>query len=121
MGSVGPWITAHWTTWLVPLLTWIFGNFTGAAFRWFYPSRKEWKEERKAREDGRSDEKVIRALFVGGMATGIFDSWQISQRTHLDHETVCDSLERLRARGIVTRAGGGTLDHPAPGWMYLDR
>ena len=120
MGNLWAWITVHWVTWVVPFLTGIFGAFIGATFKWFYPTRKEWKEERKAKEEAKVDEKVLGALFVGGFATGIFDAWQIAGATSLNHESVADSLERLEARGRVTRIEG-TFDHPAPNWMYHNR
>jgi hypothetical protein len=96
---------AHWA---IPLASWVFGTFVGATFRWFYPSRKEWKAERAAKRDKKLDAKVLSSLTdlkmprsSGGMTGAGMPINRISEiAAYLDEnrDDIEESLSRLEMR-----------------------
>lgn len=94
------------------------GSFTGAVFMWFYPSRKEWVAERRAKAEKKTDAQVLQVL--GEIGNAMMNSRQIAESLKLDQEEVADSLERLEAKGRVKR-NSGTYNNPVPSWFILDR
>ena len=118
---------AHWA---IPLVSWVFGTFVGATFRWFYPSRKEWKAERRQKTERELDSKALGAIANQSLwkgprpmtGAGIFAvrTWEIANYLGLDRETAADSLGRLEEAGKV-KNDGGTLDDPTPYWHFVVR
>ncbi len=104
---------AHWA---IPLASWIFGTFTGAAFRWFYPSRKEWKEERREKAERKLDAEVLRVLD----GVEILTSARIAEIMKAERERVTGSLNRLELKAWV-QSDSGTMDNPARVYWTLER
>lgn len=105
---------AHWA---IPLVSWVFGTFVGATFRWFYPSRREWLEGRKTKREAKADAMVlgaIRALCESN--SGIYNTQDIAERLGTPLDDTADSLERLENIGRVQSYNIGTTDSPGPGW-----
>jgi hypothetical protein len=109
-----PWdsFIAHWA---IPVASWIFGTFMGATFRWFYPSRKEWKEERREKAERKMDADVLRALAGGVILTS---AW-IADGMKAEREQVIESLDRLEHKGRV-QSDSGTMDNPARVYWILE-
>ena len=108
---------AHWA---IPLASWVFGTFIGATFRWFYPSRNEWKEGRKNKVEAKVDAEIWKQMRPIGSVCLSQDSEMIAKTLLLDQDAVADSLERLEAQGKVRRCEGSS-DHPAPYWSAILR
>jgi hypothetical protein len=115
---------AHWVNWVIPFATWIFGTVMGATFRWFYPSRKEWEEQRRCKAEDSADSTILNAIrdekLWGAPVPGQrrFQAAQIAGVLTLDVEAVRESLERLEARGKVRRGGTNVPSLP-PFWMVV--
>lgn len=106
------------------------GAVLGAAFKWWFPSRKELREERKANRERRIDASVLQAIanrsnfkgprpYTGAGIWGV-KSDEIAGVIALDQDTVADSLERLEILG-KTRRDKGTINDPAPWWFIVPR
>ena len=107
---------AHWQVWA----SWVFGTFIGATFRWLYPSRKEWEDGRKNRENAKIDAAVWKEIRPIGSYVLSQDSRMIANSLALGQDEVADSLERLEAQNKARRLEGSS-DHPAPYWEAILR
>ena len=112
--------------WAIPLASWVFGTFVGATFRWFYPSRKEWKEQRRLKAEQKIDERVIDAMkgdssqtFPVGRSPR-FQASDVAKVLDLEVDVVFDSLERLERKGRVHR-GGHAIPGIPPSWTLNSR
>jgi|ERR1035437_8755338 hypothetical protein len=104
------------------------GAFT--IFLWFFPNRKEWKVERQAKANLKTDSRVHEALGnrsiwkgsrgMSGAGFYAVRSDEIAEYLKLDPEAVNESLERLRTKGRANKEKG-TLDDARPIWIYLPR
>lgn len=120
------WCIDHWKAWGIPT---IVTSVVGAG-RWLLARRKDWNERRRAGTEREIDFKVLQALQnralwdsrrgMTGAGDPLVRSAELAQSLSLDCDAVCDSLERLEARGRVRNAGG-TLDNPAPCRHVLHR
>jgi hypothetical protein len=127
MDSIWQWVTGHLAQWAIPGG---IGIFIGAAFKWFYPSRKEWLEARQLNRNRKTDIRVLGAIADqslwkgarGMTGAGIFAvrAAEIAQHLNLDLDHVADSLERLYLKGKVSKVTG-TLDDPSPIWLFVPR
>jgi hypothetical protein len=131
MANLWHYFTAHWTNWVIPLVTWILGNVTGGIFVWLYPNRKAWREERKEKSEREVDSRVLEALGNFGLwrkgprartGAGIpgVKSDELAELLQLSQDAIADSLERLEAVGKAKRSSG-SLDDPAPWWFIVPR
>lgn len=133
LGRFFAWCMNHWSQLGTPAL--LVGM--GGLFKWLYPSRKDWADERRAkaartREKAERDvdSKIISALndrtiwtgavSVTGAGYAAVRATQIAEVMILDRQIVVDSLERLEVQGRV-RKGGGTFSDPAPYWTIIHR
>ncbi len=116
--------------WAIPLASWIFGTFTGAAFRWRYHSYKEWRAERQAKLKKKTDSHVLTAMAnpalwegprpVTGAGVRPVKSDEMAEYLGLSQDDVADSFERLEQRGRVKQEKG-TINDPAPSWFIVLR
>jgi hypothetical protein len=117
---------AHWANWLIPFVTWVFGTVMGATFRWFYPSRKEWKEERHLKAEQRIEESVLDAMKRDASHTlpiprdQWFEASDIVKALGIEVDAAFDSLGRLERKGRVRR-GGTNIRGRAPSWTLNPR
>jgi hypothetical protein len=116
--------------WLISGAFGFLGGLAAGAFKWFYPSRKEWRENRRAKRESKIDIMVLAAIsnftlwkgarpITGAGVPGV-RGWEIADQLRLNRDVVADSLERLLVQGKV-RKEGGTLDDPSPIWHYAPR
>jgi hypothetical protein len=106
------------------------GALLAGIMLWFFPNRKDWTESRRARREARVDARVLRAISDFGLWTGsrpmtgagvpAVRTSEVATETHLEHDVVADSLERLYYQGKV-RKEDGTLDDPSPIWHFAPR
>jgi|GEM_PF-5910529 len=106
------------------------GALIAGIFLWFFPNRKDWAEDRKARREAKIDTQVLRAISdftlwkgprgMTGAGIPAVRSAEIADVLRLDNDAVADSLERLYEQGKV-RKEGGTLDDPSPMWHFAPR
>lgn len=87
----------------------------GATFRWFYPSRKEWRAGRQEKAERKMDADVLRALAGGVILTS---AW-IADGIKAEREQVIESLDRLEHKGRV-QSDSGTMDNPARVYWILE-
>jgi hypothetical protein len=117
---------AHWANWVIPFVTWIFGTVMGATFRWFYPSRKEWREQRRRKADEATDGIVLKHMRGDTLPKPFlldnrrFQASDIANALSLEVDSVFDSLERLETNHLVRR-GGVSRPDIAPAWMLNPR
>jgi len=98
----------------------IYGRFwviTEGTFKWFFPSRKDWAESRKAKRESKIDAKVLGALrtLCEGNST-IYGAEDVANRLTMTLDDTADSFERLESIGRVQRYAIGSSDPPGPGW-----
>jgi hypothetical protein len=115
---------AHWVNWVIPVVTWIFGTVMGATFRWFYPNRKEWEDQRRRKVEEATDSRILNAIrdekLWGTSVPGQrrFQAVQVASVLSLNVDAVRESLERLEAKAKVRR-GGTNLPSLPPFWMVV--
>ena len=117
-------ITLHWKDWGIPTISAV----AGGVFVWFFPNRKEWREERQAKTEKRIDSKVLKALgnrelwkgprAMTGAGIPAVRSAEIAEVLNFDEDAVADSLERLAWQGRADK-DSGTLDDPRPIWLFV--
>ena len=88
MSNTWNWIFLHWENWAVSGAFGFMGGVLGGTFKWFYPSRKEWKEERKAKADKKLESEILALL----SDHQIWKSANIAGRLSRDHESVVEAL-----------------------------
>ena len=130
MTALWNWTAHHWATWLIPFVTWIFGNVTGGVFIWFYPNRKEWAAQRKEKTEPVIDIRVLEAMGDAALwkgprpmtGAGIIPvkSDEMADHLKLDRDVIADSFERLEAHGKAKRSKG-SLNDPTPWWLIIPR
>jgi hypothetical protein len=110
--------------WVVSGSAGFVGGLLGGTFKWFFPSRRDWNENRKAKADQKVDSKVLGAigdykLWTGarpmtGAGIPVIQAQEIAEVLNLDLDTVADSLERLRFHGRVSKDD----DCVPPNWWH---
>jgi hypothetical protein len=118
---------AHWA---IPLASWVLGTTTGGVFVWFYPNRKEWREEREGSKEKRIDSRVLKAIGDYGLWKGArtmtgagipgVRAYEIAEQLDVELEEVANSLSRLELRGMVSM-GDGNMNDPRPRWFHVPR
>jgi hypothetical protein len=103
------WIVLHWASWVVSGVFGFLGGLLGGTFKWFYPSRKEWREEQRGKAAKKLDTCVLEALgdpsvprSSQGMTGGGMPLNRVSElSTHLNrgYDAVHESLNRLQSQG----------------------
>jgi hypothetical protein len=120
MGNGWHSVLTTWRTWAISGATGIVGTWLGAwlgaIFRWFYPSRKEWREERHLKDEKQIDARVY--AYLDSLGAALQDARQIAAALGLEKDIAAESLERLEGRGRIRRLGG-TTDNPSPTWISL--
>lgn len=117
--------------WIVPgSIGAVIGSGATEAFRWMYPSRKEWTAARQAKTTKEIDRRVIEALENRTLWKGprpITGSGDVAVRADelagvlsLSEEDVADSLDRLESQDRVENAGGEMSD-PRSRWFSTRR
>jgi hypothetical protein len=126
MENLWHWIVMHWKDWgIAGVFTFVCGVFV-----WFFPNRKEWREERQAKANSGIDSRVLQALGncklwkgprgKSGAGFPTVRTTEIAEFLKLDADVVADSLERLALQGRVSK-NGGTFDDPSPIWLFVPR
>jgi hypothetical protein len=127
------WLNNYWKYVSLPAIAAV----AWGAFRWWYPTRKDFDEAKQKKQQQRSaddsaviDRRVLEALgnsalwdiarpMTGGGIRAV-KARELAERLSLDVEVVQDSLERLEAHGRVSNQGGVLAD-PSPYWIIRPR
>lgn len=122
------WLASHWASWTVSGIFGFFGGLLAGGFKWFYPSRREWEERRRNKNEEAIDSTILEAMRIGvkeavgrgglGSAPGyrLFQAEAIARGLKLDPDTVVDSLRRLERKGRVETVGSRIAGGPPPYW-----
>jgi hypothetical protein len=126
MTSLASWWNSNWPAITNSLISALIG---GAIAR-YLPTRKEFREERLAKNQRKIDAVILRTIGdsslwkeprpVTGAGAPCVRAAEIADVVELDLDTVADSLERLFLEGKVGR-DDGTLDDPSPIWHFAPR
>ena len=106
------------------------GAIVGATFKWFYPSRKEWKEERRLNFEKEFDRRLMEAIenrdlwkgprpMTGGGDRAVRGD-ELAEHLEEDIEETRASLERLENSRRLENIGGHLAD-PTPRWHTTRR
>lgn len=91
------------------------GGLVGGAFKWFFPSFKEVKEARQAKQEKKLDTEILKFL----SDHQIRKADQIAEAIDKKRDDVIEGLDRLEMRGRV-RSDHGTFDDPGKIYWSID-
>jgi hypothetical protein len=118
-------------SWLLPGgIGAVVGGGAVRVFQWLYPSRKEWKEERRAKHEKEFDQRLMEAIESPELWNGprpMTGSGDVAVRADelakylgADMEKTRESLERLENCNRLQNIGGHMAD-PTPRWHTTRR
>lgn len=115
MSETLKWVVAHWASWAISGAFGFVGGLLGGTFKWFYPSRREWKEEQRERTANKVDSRVLEALTdpsvprssrgMAGAGAPLNRVSEIAAHLQLEYEDVHASLLRLQSRARASANG----------------
>jgi hypothetical protein len=112
-------IVSHWSVWTISGAFGFVGGLIASAFRWRWPSWKEWTAERKTKRDKDIDLMIMVHLDSLKPNTGSVTE-RIAEALSLDRDVVIESLDRLETKERI-RNGGRTVDGSHTVWYSLHR